>query len=168
MSNYKDIHGTTVRNSAGDLSGAATGELFYDSTNRNFSYKFPNVTSTGAWRTSGTTNTSRSGGASNGLATASLFIGGENPGTSFLTITELWNGSHWTEVADLNVGTRQTKSAGTTTSALIAVGYISPANNTVKTESWNGTSWTEVGDLTTARRDGGQAGADNTSSLVFG
>ena len=127
MADYKDIHGTSVRNNDGVLTSAKTGELFYDSTNRNFSYKFPNVTSTGAWRTSGTTNTSRSGGASNGLATASLFIGGENPGTSFLTITELWNGSHWTEVADLNVGTRQTKSAGTTTSALIAVGYISPA-----------------------------------------
>ena len=45
MANYKDIHGTTVRNSAGDLDGAATGELFYDSTNQDFKYQYPNVTS---------------------------------------------------------------------------------------------------------------------------
>ena len=51
MANYKDIHGTTVRNSAGNLSGAKEGELFFDSTNLDFKYQFPAVTSTGAWRT---------------------------------------------------------------------------------------------------------------------
>ena len=47
MANYKDIHGTTVRNSAGNLSGAKEGELFYDSTNRDFKYQFPATTSAG-------------------------------------------------------------------------------------------------------------------------
>ena len=51
MAEYKDIHGTTVRNSDGNLSGAETGELFYDATNRDFKYQFPNVTTAGAWRT---------------------------------------------------------------------------------------------------------------------
>ena len=36
MAEYKDIHGTTIRNSAGNLAGAKKGELFYDSTNRDF------------------------------------------------------------------------------------------------------------------------------------
>ena len=39
MAEYKDIHGTTIRNSAGNLAGAKTGELFYDSTNRDFKYQ---------------------------------------------------------------------------------------------------------------------------------
>ena len=42
MATYKDIHGTTVRNSAGNLTGAATGELFYDSTNSDFKYRYSN------------------------------------------------------------------------------------------------------------------------------
>ncbi len=59
MAEYKDIHGTTVRNSAGNLSSGKTGELFYDSTNRDFKYQYPNVTSAGAWRTGGNLNTAR-------------------------------------------------------------------------------------------------------------
>ena len=42
MADYKDIVGTAVRNNAGDLTSAKTGELFYDSTNLNFIYKNPN------------------------------------------------------------------------------------------------------------------------------
>ena len=59
MADYKDIHGTTVRNNDGVLTSAKTGELFYDSTNRNFSYRFPNVTSAGAWRTGNNLNVGR-------------------------------------------------------------------------------------------------------------
>ena len=90
MATYKEKVGTSVVNYAGNYPGAVDGELWYDSTNKDFKYQYANVTAAGSWRTSGTVNTSRSGGASNGLATASLFIGGENPGTSFLTITELF------------------------------------------------------------------------------
>ena len=59
MASYKDIHGTTVRNSDGNLSGAKTGELFYDSTNLDFKYQHPNVTTAGAWRTQTSLNTAR-------------------------------------------------------------------------------------------------------------
>ena len=56
MAEYKDIHGTTIRNSAGNLAGAKTGELFYDSTNRDFKYQYANVTSAGSWRTGNNLN----------------------------------------------------------------------------------------------------------------
>ena len=55
MANYKDIHGTTVRNSAGNLSGAKEGELFFDSTNLDFKYLFPATVA--SWRTTGSLNT---------------------------------------------------------------------------------------------------------------
>jgi len=47
MADYKDIAGTTVRVNAGILTSGKTGELFYDSTNSNFDYRHPNVTSAG-------------------------------------------------------------------------------------------------------------------------
>ena len=59
MAEYKDIAGTTVRGNAGDLTGAKTGELFYDSTNADFKYRFPAVTSAGSWRTGNDMNTAR-------------------------------------------------------------------------------------------------------------
>ena len=51
MSNYKDIVGTAVRNNAGNIPTAETGQIFFDSTNIDFKYQKPNVTSAGAWRT---------------------------------------------------------------------------------------------------------------------
>ena len=82
MANYKDIHGTTVRNSAGNLDGAATGELFYDSTNLDFKYKYPNVTSAGSWRTGNALNTARQNLAAFGEYTASVAAGGNEPTTT--------------------------------------------------------------------------------------
>ena len=97
MANYKDIHGTTVRNSAGNLSGAKTGELFYDSTNVDFKYQFPNLIN--SWRTSVPLNTARTSGGAAGLGTvtAGLFFGGyiSSP-TPRTGATESWNGSTWT------------------------------------------------------------------------
>ena len=79
MAEYKDIHGTTVRNSDGNLSGAETGELFYDATNRDFKYIFPNVTTAGAWRTGGNLNTAKQQMGQTGSQTSALAFGGETP-----------------------------------------------------------------------------------------
>ena len=115
MAEYKDIHGTTVRNSAGDLSGAKTGELFYDSTNFDFKYQFPNITSAGSWRTGGALNTGRSRPGSAGIQTSALAFGGESP--PYRAQTEQYNGSSWTEVNDLNVAKANFTGCGTTTAA---------------------------------------------------
>ena len=42
MSNYKDIVGTAVRNNAGNIPTVETGQVFFDSTNLDFKYQFPN------------------------------------------------------------------------------------------------------------------------------
>ena len=77
MAKYSTIHGTTVRNSAGNLSGAQEGELFYDTTNLDFKYQYPNVTSVGSWRTGNDMNTGRGYGAGAGTQTAGLAFNGE-------------------------------------------------------------------------------------------
>ena len=52
MTTYKGTVGTAVVNYAGNYPGAVEGELWYDSTNKDFKYQYPNVTSAGSWRTS--------------------------------------------------------------------------------------------------------------------
>ena len=77
MANYKDIVGTAIRTNAGDLSGVVTGEIWFDSTNLDFKYKYPAVTSAGAWRTGGNTNTGRWYTTGTGTETAAFIVGGE-------------------------------------------------------------------------------------------
>ena len=139
MAEYKDIHGTAVRNSAGNLAGAKTGELFYDTTSTDFKYQFPNVTSAGAWRTGNSLNTARTNLGFAGIQTAALGYGGSIPSAT-KDETELYNGTSWTELADLNTGKSSVGSAGTSTSALSFGGSGAASTN----ESWNGSGWTEV------------------------
>ena len=152
MAEYKDIHGTTVRNSDGNLSGAVTGELFYDATNRDFKYQYPNVTTAGAWRTGGNMNTARSMTAGAGTQTAALAMAGVvDSNDSVSNLTESYNGTSWTEVNDANTARRQHYGDGTLPSALMFGGYDPPSTWKDEVESWNGTSWTEVADLNSAK-----------------
>ena len=57
MATYKDIVGTAVRNNAGNLTTADTGQVWFDSTNLDFKYLFPAVVS--SWSTGGSLNTAR-------------------------------------------------------------------------------------------------------------
>ena len=76
---------------------------------------------------------------------------------------ESWDGSSWTEVADLSDGRRHMGSAGTTNTAAIGFGGDTPGV-TANTEVWNGTSWTEVNNL---NRNLGYGGITGTSTLAL-
>ena len=86
-----------------------------------------------------------------GTATAALAISGHPQSTE----NELWNGSSWTEVGDLNTGRHAHGAAGTSTAGIIFGGNSGTAD--AKTETWNGSAWTETNDLSTARAAGGSA-----------
>ena len=162
MATYKGIKGTAVQNYAGDLSGAADGQIWYDSTATDFKYQY--VVTAGGWATGNAMNTARYNLAAGGTPTAGLAFGGEVP--PLTAVTESYDGTSWTEVNDLNSARQELAGNGTQTSALAYGGRV-PAVSAL-TESWNGTNWTEVNDLGTARRYLGGAGADNTSALAFG
>ena len=164
MADYKDIVGTAVRNNAGTLTSAKTGELFYDSTNLDFIYRQPNVTTAGSWRTGNSLNTARMFFDGVGTQTAALDFGGYT--TTSLAVTESYNGTSWTEVNDLNTARFGIRGGGTYTSALAFAGKVS--NETGATESWNGSGWTEVADLNTARYIVGGTGSSNTNAIAFG
>ena len=76
-----------------------------------------------------------------GTQTAAQIAGGEFASSPYYsTRTEQFNGTAWTEVADLNTGRGNMSAGGSQTAAVTAMG--SPFMAT--TESWNGSSWTEV------------------------
>ena len=79
-----------------------------------------------------------------GSSTASLIVGGY----PVVAIVEQFDGSSWTEIADLNTGRSTGRGAGTSSAQIFFGGVSSGSpNGDTKNESWNGTSWTEVGDL---------------------
>ena len=100
-----------------------------------------------------------------GSTTAGLVFGGYT--TTPQAVTENWNGSSWTEVADLNSAGFAAGGGGTNTSAL-CYGGERPAYSDGKNESWNGSSWTEVADLNTGRALFSGSGANNTVQIAAG
>ena len=165
MADYKTIHGTKVRTYTTNPDNPIEGQVWYNDTDNVLKFQFPNRTS--SWRTANVLNTARrhlaGAGASNTISLA--FGGNKNPNT-VTGETESYDGTNWTEVADLNTARQNSFGSGTYTSALASGGYIS--TNSAVNESWNGTNWTEVNDLNTARGYGAAAGTDNTNGLIFG
>ena len=81
-------------------------------------------------------NYGRTNYAAGGASTGALIFGGQSqPSGSPATLTanEFWNGSSWTELADLGTGRSRLAGAGTTTAAL-AVGAYPSTNNTATEE----------------------------------
>ena len=164
MADYKTIHGTTIKSYTTDPDNIIEGQVWYDKTNKILQYQIPNLLS--SWRTGGNLNTGRKDTvAGAGIQTAAVVFGGSTPPVTGKT--ETYNGTSFTEVADLNSARNALGGVGTSTSALGFGGEPVPGNGN-KTESWNGTSWAVVATLGTARKLAGGAGEDNESALAFG
>ena len=74
---------------------------------------------------------------------------------------ETWDGTAWTEEADLNTARNRLAAAGKSNGTALVYGGENASDALVSiTELWNGSSWTELGDLSTARYGmGGGGGA---------
>ena len=163
MADYKTIHGTKVRSYTTDPDNPITGQVWYDKTNKVLQFQ---ASGTASWSTGGNLNTARAalmGGA--GTQIAALKFGGRSPNVANC---EKYDGTSWTEVADMNSARSQGGGSGVQTSALAYAGETD-ANTRDLTESWNNTAWTEVADLNTGRHAApGSAGVSNTSAFAFG
>src|SRR5210317_454446 len=101
MAEYKGIHGTKIQNYTSDPTNPIIGQVWYNETSQTM--KVESVTTAGVWATGGSLNTARQALGGAGIQTASLaFGGGPPPAPTATAITESYNGSAWTEVADLN------------------------------------------------------------------
>jgi len=170
MADLKEIKGLNIPARASDPTNPIAGEIWYNTTtNATKGRVFYN----GVWSTGANINTGRSAGGSSGSSkTDGMFAGGigsPSPtpgGQTNKSETELYDGTSWTEVNNINSTRRGQSSAGTSsTSALIFGGYLDPW--TGATESWDGTNWTNVSGLSNARDAMGGAGTQ-TSALAVG
>ena len=82
---------------------------------------------------------------------------------SVTAVTESWNGSAFSEVADLNTARTRLGAASNTYTDTVAFGGYTSTEVGV-TETWNGTAWTETNDLSTARTELGGSGATSASA----
>ncbi len=73
MATYKESVGTAVQNIAGDT-GAVTGQLWYDSSDSEFKYKYQAYGN--AWSSANGLNTAKTAGGGAGIQTAALAFGG--------------------------------------------------------------------------------------------
>ena len=128
MAKYKDIVGTAVRNNAGNIPTAETGQVFFDSTNVDFKYQFPAVTTSGSWATVNNLNTGKDQTAGAGSPSTALNFGGGPPNSA---LTEKWNGSSWTEVNDLNTARRAISGTGISGEAALAFSGLVPSAQVV-------------------------------------
>ena len=164
MTKYKDIRGTHITTVATDPPAPVNGQMWYNSTTQVVKGFTENPA--GSWASSPALNTGRVELAGAGTSTAALMFGG-NPGPG--TITELFNGTSFSEVSDMNQNKSTLGAAGKLNTAALAFGGVSSTDNSYRAnnETWNGSSWTEVADLNQARAQLAGCGT-NTAAIAFG
>ena len=148
MSTYKEIKGFKVQTLATDT--AASG------------------ISSATWASGGSLPAALTESAGAGVTvSAALNFGGQgNPPSPLHPVsgeTDSYNGTSWTEVAELNTARRLLAGAGTQTAALAYGGW---PPNYANTEEWNGSAWTEVADLNTAGRQATGVGVNAEACLM--
>jgi hypothetical protein len=175
MADYKNIKGFNIQYLDSDPPNPIEGQMWYNSTSQTLKGAEAGGAPAGTWSSGASLNTARfiTSGAARGYtpsASAALIIGGRLAPGTIVGNTELYNGSSWTELNDLNTSRDQLGSSGTSTSAIAAGGYNDsiPVAVVASSESWNGTSWTSTPSLNQARYEPGSSGESNTSALRFG
>ena len=161
MATYKGIQGYSVQKLSSDPTASeAVGQLWYNSTAGKFKIS---VEGAGAWATGGALNTNRSRISGCGTATSGLAIAGVNGGPQ-MAVVEKYDGSTWTEIADVNTAR---EAGGSSRNSPSANTLYFAGNSTANSESWNDTSWSATPALNTARSGVGGAGNSSTSALCF-
>jgi hypothetical protein len=151
MATYKGIKGVKVQSLASDPTLLA-GEVWYN--NATYALKYAATVATGgSWASAPSLNEGRDAGGSAGASnTSGLVFGGDTPGKT--VNTESFDGSAWTETANLATGTAYTAGWGLQTAAMIAGGQqtgASPPYTNVNTETFDGSSWTAGGNINSQR-----------------
>ena len=126
-----------------------------------------------SWTELNNVNEGRYGVWGTGTTSSMILFGGNDPGSSPTASgdrnsTELWNGTNWTEVNNMNSVKRYPGGAGADSTASLSFGSVNGSNKIANTETWNGTNWTEVNDLNTAKSSVAGVVATYTAALCVG
>jgi len=145
------------------------GQVYYNSGSNAFKVT-QQSTPAGTWASGGNLTVAKGSAAGAGTQTAGIFMGGRAspPPNAVLNETELYNGTSWTEVNNLNTGRYSLSGAnsGSQTATLAFGGYDTAI--LAITESWDGTNWTEVNDLNTAGSSGSGFGTQPAAIFTGG
>ena len=121
-----------------------------------------------SWSEGGNMNSHRLGMATCGTQTAGFGAGGyqganhpESP-PSNTTKCEQYDGTSWTEVADLNTARSSMGHFGTQTASIACRGSSNP------TESWDGSSWTNLPASPIVFNGGNHGGGTQTAGITYG
>ena len=163
MSTYKEIVGKKIKKVTSDPSDSVDGQMWYNSTTGSIR----GLAIVSAWASSGSMITARGYGAANGTQTASLYTGGLEPGGTYYSNTEEYNGSGWSTGGALPTQNYAAGSAGTQTAALFFGGSNNPGGITVNTYTYNGSSWTATPNSLNLGRDYICGTGTQTSALAY-
>ena len=126
------------------------------------------------WASGGSLNAARyrmSGAGGGATVSASMLCGGYKPSSAppndYFDNTEIYNGTSFTEVNNLNEAGSSAAGFGSSTSAIMAGGGGGTRSST-EVESWDGTNWTEVSELNAGRSQFNGAGLSETAGIVMG
>jgi hypothetical protein len=160
---------------AADYSDAIVGQMYYNSTTGQFKAVNTGGAPLGTWASGANMPLARDSHAGFGTKTAAGAVGGRTtPGPAPALTTSVntfisYDGTSWTEGANINQQRWLGEASGTLTSAILYTGGNPGSNNTItNVETWNGSSWTETTDVNTARRSLGGAGISSTAALAYG
>jgi len=164
MAIYKTEHGFQIKHRSSDPSNPIAGEIWYNTTTQ----KLKVAPLISAWSAGGALNTGRSPHGL-GIQTAALAVSGPTSSPANGTEVESYDGTSWTEVADVNTARRYIgiSTNGSTTAAVAAGGDTTTGSTglTGVSEEFDGSSWTEGPDLNTS---GARMGAGTqTAGLVM-
>jgi len=167
MATYKGVKGFTIQTIAGDPPSPIAGQVWYNTTS-NVLKGYAAVA--GAWASGTPTLDGRASATGAGTSKSSaLFIAGHTGSPiAFVALTEKYNGTSWTEVADANLPRYSLGGVGTTTAALIMGGYADAYPMEDEAETYNGVAWSEVSTLVNARNLFGGAAGTTTACIIMG
>ena len=164
MTTYKGIHGYRVESLSSDPPAATSlGQLWYNTTSSVLKYS---IEGAGAWASGNNMTAAQAQMGYAGIQTACMMFGGSNSVGTPDKDCETYDGTSWTETADIPTNKYQNAGFGTTTAAISAGGLTPPAY-TDETFVWNGSAWTVGNDLNRASRDFHGTGTQ-TAGLVVG
>ena len=160
---------------AADYADAITGDFYYNSSTGQFKAVNIGGAPIGSWSSGANMPLARDSHAGFGVRTANGVVSGRttpgpNPAltTGVNTFIE-YDGSSWTEKANINQQRWLAEAAGVVTSGILFSGsYPSSTNILTNVELWDGSSWTETTEVNTGRRSLGGAGITSTAALAYG
>ena len=165
MADYINIKGSTIQYLDSDPANPVLGQVWYNSTTQILKGAIAGGASSGTWSSGGAMSTYRGIFAGFGIQTASLAVSGARGDTGAVTVNnEEYDGTSWSEEANVNTARYGVVGCGTTTAGLIYGQVVNPSTVGGVTEEWNGSSWSEVNDMNTSRGNSGTAGGGTTEA----